>query len=43
MLMKNCPCDIDGICPYISESYGSCEYWCSEEPEYGYGDDGETE
>ena len=31
---NNCPCDLDGVCPYESESYGSCEYWCGgEEPQ----------
>lgn len=34
MLSKWCPCDIDGFCPYDSENYDSCEYWCGEEPEY---------
>lgn len=29
-----CPCDISGVCPYNSESYGSCDYWCgAEEPQ----------
>ncbi len=33
-LRKITPCDFDGICPYNSESYGSCEYWCgAEEPD----------
>ena len=42
---SNCPCDFDGVCPYESESWGSCEYWCgSEEPqdepdEWFYDDD----
>ena len=31
---NGCPCDIDGVYPYESESWGSCEYWCgSEEPQ----------
>lgn len=25
------PCDYYGFCPYNSESYGSCEYWCGAE------------
>lgn len=36
-LRRNCPCDLDGICPYedMHSGYiGSCEYWCgSDEPE----------
>lgn len=33
-IRNNCPCDLDGVCPYESESYGSCDYWCgSEEPQ----------
>ena len=28
------PCDYSGVCPYNSEGYGSCEYWCgAEEPQ----------
>ena len=27
-LRRVTPCDCDGICPYESESYGTCEYWC---------------
>ena len=30
----NCPCDIDGICPYEAQYNRDCEYWCgAEEPE----------
>lgn len=33
-LRKNCPCDIDGVCPYDAEYSNDCEYWCGvEEPE----------
>ena len=33
-LRKVKPCDCDGICPYESESYGTCEYWCgADEPQ----------
>jgi len=33
-LRKNCPCDIDGVCPYDAEYGNTCEYYCSEpEPE----------
>lgn len=36
-IRKNCPCDIDGVCPYEdmhSGYFGSCEYWCgAEEPQ----------
>ena len=33
-LRKNCPCDIDGVCPYEAKYISSCEYWCGqEEPE----------
>ena len=35
-MKKNCPCDLDGVCPYDdfhSGYIGSCEYWCGEEPE----------
>lgn len=32
-LRHETPCD-HGPCPYESESWGSCEYWCgSEEPQ----------
>ena len=30
-IRNNCPCDIDGVCPYEdmhSGYFGSCEYWC---------------
>lgn len=50
MSVRNgCPCDLDGVCPYESESWGSCEYWCgSEEPqdepdEWFYDDEDEGE
>ena len=34
-LRRNCPCDIDGICPYEAEYSSTCEYWCGQdEPEY---------
>lgn len=30
----NCPCDLDGICPYDAEYSADCEYWCgADEPE----------
>lgn len=33
-LKRTTPCDLDGFCPYDSESNGTCEYWCgAEEPE----------
>lgn len=33
-LRKDTPCDIDGICPYESGEYCSCEYWCgADEPQ----------
>ena len=36
-IRKNCPCDLDGICPYedMHSGYiGSCEYWCgADEPQ----------
>ena len=33
-LRKNTPCDLDGICPYESGEYCSCEYWCgADEPQ----------
>ena len=25
---NDCPCDIDGICPYNAQYSGDCEYWC---------------
>ena len=32
-LRRETPCDF-GPCPYNSEGYGSCEYWCgAEEPQ----------
>lgn len=35
----NCPCDVDGICPYEAEYSHDCEYWCGadepyDEPDY---------
>ena len=30
-IRSNCPCDIDGVCPYDIESWQSCEYWCGAE------------
>lgn len=47
-LRRDTPCD-HGPCPYESESWGSCEYWCgSEEPQdepddWFYDDEGEDE
>lgn len=33
-LRRNCPCDLDGICPYDAEYFSSCEYWCgADEPQ----------
>lgn len=33
-LRRNCPCDLDGICPYEAEYSHDCDYWCgAEEPE----------
>lgn len=33
-IRKNCPCDIDGVCPYDATYNCDCEYWCGEdEPE----------
>jgi len=36
-LRRNCPCDLDGICPYEDMHSGymnSCEYWCgADEPQ----------
>lgn len=33
-IRKNCPCDIDGVCPYDATYNCNCEYWCGEdEPE----------
>lgn len=33
-LRKDCPCDLDGFCPYDAEYNSSCEYWCgADEPE----------
>ena len=33
-IRSNCPCDIDGVCPYDIEYWQSCEYWCgAEEPQ----------
>lgn len=39
-LRKNCPCDVDGICPYEAERFSSCEYWCGDdESEYYWNED----
>lgn len=33
-LRRECPCDLDGFCPYEAEYFSSCEYWCgADEPE----------
>ena len=38
-LRKNTPCDCDGFCPYDSQSWGSCEWFCGkEEPQDNYED-----
>lgn len=41
MSLRQCtPCDFDGICPYESESEGSCEYWCgADEPQDNFDED----
>lgn len=40
-IRKNCPCDVDGVCPYDAEYDRDCEYWCgAEEPEDYPEDDG---
>ena len=40
-LRKITPCDCSGICPYNSESGGSCEYWCGEVEPQDYPEAGE--
>ena len=33
-IRSNCPCDIDGVCPYEAEAFSSCDYWCgTDEPQ----------
>lgn len=33
-LRRETPCDFDGVCPYESGEYCSCEYWCgADEPQ----------
>lgn len=32
-MRRECPCDLDGICPYDAEYSRDCEFWCPEEPE----------
>ena len=33
-IRRDCPCDLDGVCPYESGEYCSCEYWCgADEPQ----------
>lgn len=27
-MRNDCPCDIDGICPYNAQYSSDCEYWC---------------
>lgn len=34
-LRKDCPCDLDGFCPYATEFLESCYYWCGEEDSDG--------
>ena len=38
-IRHNCPCDIDGVCPYNAEVSGDCEYWCGAEEPEDYPDD----
>lgn len=36
-LRSECPCDLDGICPYDAEYMRDCEYWCgADEPSDDY-------
>lgn len=37
-IRNDCPCDLDGVCPYDAEYNSDCEYWCGEEPEEDYPD-----
>jgi len=30
-MKSNCPCDIDGFCPYDAQYINTCEWYCSEE------------
>lgn len=30
-MKNNCPCDIDGFCPYDAEYITTCEWYCGEE------------
>lgn len=38
-IRANCPCDLDGICPYDATYNCDCEYWCGAEEPEDYPDD----
>ena len=45
-LRSNCPCDVEGICPYEDMHSGymnSCEYWCGTGEPQDYPDDLDTD
>lgn len=35
-IRSNAPCDVDGICPYMSQHWVDCEYWCGYESVYDH-------
>ena len=38
VIRSNCPCDIDGVCPYEAEEFSSCDYWCGTDEPQDYPD-----
>ena len=38
-LNLNCPCDVDGICPFDATYNCDCEYWCGQDEPEDYLDD----
>ena len=38
-LRLNCPCDVDGICPFDATYNCDCEYWCGQDEPEDYPDD----
>lgn len=38
-LRLNCPCDVDGVCPFEATYNCDCEYWCGQDEPEDYPDD----
>lgn len=42
-IRRNCPCDLDGICPYDAQYNCDCEYWCGADEPYDIPDEQDEE